>query len=69
MSSTDHADLLATKWWSGEEFTAQGGSNSILATPLLIRILGVTFIEGPFEQAESNRITDAIRVYGEVRLM
>ncbi len=24
MQSTEHADLLATKWWSGEEFTAQG---------------------------------------------
>ncbi len=30
--------------------------------------LGVTVHEGPFEPMESNRISDAIRVYGEVHL-
>jgi len=37
----EHADLLATKWWTGEEFIAQGEYNSIRRRPTDSYIRGV----------------------------
>ncbi|KAH9164859.1 hypothetical protein EDB89DRAFT_2077528 [Lactarius sanguifluus] len=49
----EHAEMLATKWWSGEEFGR----------------CGVPFREGLFTQAETDSIDDAIRQYQETRGM
>ncbi|KAI9442815.1 hypothetical protein BJY52DRAFT_1374563 [Lactarius psammicola] len=49
----EHAELLATKWWTGENF----------------KRYGVPCCEGPFAQAETDRIEDAIRGYQETHGM
>ncbi|KAI9445701.1 hypothetical protein BJY52DRAFT_1315361 [Lactarius psammicola] len=49
----EHAELLATKWWTGENF----------------KRYGVLCCEGPFAQAETDRIEDAIRGYQETHGM
>ena len=64
---TDHAQLLATKWWSADKFSEHSeysGTHAFIV--LLIHVSGVLSLEGTYRPEEDDRINDAVRIYGEV---
>jgi hypothetical protein len=61
--STEHAEMLATNWWTGDEFRERGKQRCARALALLIQGLGVPFREGPFSAEETERVRGAIRQY------
>ncbi len=64
--SDEHAELLATKWWTGEDFRRRGERSHFGCVASLIHKQGVPCREGPFTQGETDLVNDAIRVFKEV---
>ena len=64
-----HVELLATKWWTVNEFRQCGKSTSSLHSSQRPHryTTGVPCRDGPLTPMEANRVRDAIRDYREVR--
>lgn len=66
--SEEHADLLATKWWTAQEFRRRGTYYSVTRFARVSHMTGVPCREGTYTWLESDRIGTVIREYQEVSL-
>jgi hypothetical protein len=69
--SDEHAEMLATKWWSGDRFRQHGECKHLCVLSLpssLTQNSGVPCRDGPFALAETELVQDAINKYRTVKL-
>ena len=68
---SDAAEMLATRWWTVEKFRENGKTHIFVFSVLIHNKndLGVQCREGPFTQAETNCLQNAISQYRKVRLL
>ena len=65
--SDEHARMLATHWWTGDEFRDHGESQRIPFPAVMSQDLGVSYREGPYTPEENERVQHAIQQYQTVR--
>jgi hypothetical protein len=66
--SKEHAEMLATKWWTGDQFQLHGENNVFTYLLSLIPNSGISCREGPFTLDETECVRDVLSQYQMVRL-